>query len=115
MAASLHDADLILHICDKMHPSISRLAGSLSYRALLSRALAIARVRGKTLGALRFESDGKLIFDPEHPAAEFLNPDTVRKDAVILVAAFLGLLMKLIGDVVTVRIVCQVWPEVKAE
>lgn len=115
VAASVHDADLILQVCDKMHPSISRLAGSISYRALLSRALAIARVRGQTLSALRFESDGRLVFDSEHPSAELLNPDIVRNDAVILVAAFLGLLVKLIGDTVTIRIVRQVWPEVKTE
>lgn len=108
-----HDAALILQVCDKMHPSLSRLAGSISYRALLSRALALAKPRAKTLDALRFEADGRLVFDPEDPAAEFLNPDTVRQDAIILITAFLSLLILLIGEVLTVRIIRQVWPEVK--
>lgn len=110
-----HDADLILRVCDKMHPSLSRLAGTISYRALLSRALVLAKPKAQTLGALRFESDGHLVFDPEDPAAEFLNPDTVRKDAVVLIAAFLGLIMLLLGEALAVRIVRQVWPEVETE
>ena len=110
---SAHDADLILQVCDKMHPSLSRLAGTISYRALLTRALALAKPKAKTLGALRFEADGHLVFDPEDPAAEFLNPDTVRQDAIVLIASFLGLLMLLIGEGLTVRIIRQVWPEVK--
>ncbi len=113
IAPSAHDVDLILQVCDKMHPSIARLAGSISYRALLSRALALAKPKAQTLGALRFESDGRLVFDPEDPAAEFLNPDTVRTDAVVLVTAFVNLLMVLIGEALTLRIIRQVWPEVK--
>ena len=112
---SAHDADLILQVCDKMHPAISRLAGTISYRALLSRALAVARPRARTLGALRFENDGRLVFDPEDPAAEFLNPDTVRADAILLIAAFLSSLMILLGEMLTVRIIRQVWPEVTIE
>lgn len=113
--SSAHDADPILRICDKMHPPLSRLAGTISYRALLSRALALAQPRARTLGALRFESHGRLVFDPEHPDAEFLNPETVREDGVILVAAFLHLLETLIGEALTVRIIRQVWPEVNIE
>ncbi len=110
-----HDADLILGICDKMHPMLSRLAGSISYRSLLVRALALAKPKAKTLGALRFERDGRLVFDPEDPAAQHLNPATVRQDAIVLITAFLNLMMLLIGEVLTVRIVRQVWPEVTTE
>lgn len=113
IAPSAHDADLILQVCDKMHPSLSRLAGSISYRALLSRALVLAKPKAQTLSALRFEKDGRLVFDPEDPAAEFLNPDTVRKDAIVLITAFVSLLMLLLGEVVTLRIIHHVWPEVK--
>ncbi|MEX0900279.1 MAG: hypothetical protein WD081_06265 [Gammaproteobacteria bacterium] len=108
-----HDADLILGVCDKMHPPLSRLAGTISYRALLSRALVLAKPKAQTLAALRFESDGHLMFDPEHPAAEFLNRDTVRQDAIVLVTEFLNVLMLLIGEGLTVQIIRQVWPEVK--
>ena len=115
VAPSAHDADLILGICDKMHPPLSRMAGAISYRALLSRALALALPRAPTLAALRFREDGRLVFDPENPAAELLDPATVRQDATILISAFLNVLMLLIGEALTLRIVHQVWPEVTIE
>lgn len=113
--ASAHDVDIILGVCDKMHPPLSRMAGTISYQALLSRALVLALPDAPTLAALRFEGDGRLVFDPKNPPAVALDPDAVRHDAIVLVTAFLNLLMTLVGDVVTVRIIRQVWPEVTIE
>jgi hypothetical protein len=91
-------------VCDKLRRPLSTLSGVDGYRALISRALALAKVEVPSLGSVRVREDGSL----EVPQG---GMDETLKGGASLVAQLLGLLVAFIGVALTMQLVRDVWPD----
>jgi hypothetical protein len=98
------------HVCEKLRPHLATLMGNGGFRALLSRALALANAEGPGLRAMHVKSDGS-IEGLQEPNAQ-LDPDEFFEGTVVLLAQLLGLLVAFIGEKLTLRLVREVWPKV---
>jgi hypothetical protein len=83
--------------------------GNVGFRALLSRALALAHPEAAWLRAVQVKADGSLagldIVDVQAGPAGLANGNAV------LVAQLLGLLEAFIGENLTLHLVREVWPK----
>lgn len=96
-------------ISEKLRPQLASLMGEGGYRALLSRALTLARAEAPWLGAVQIKADGSL----EEPAGLETQIDmqgTV-EGRIVLLAHLLGLLAAFIGENLTLRLLREVWPK----
>jgi len=98
------------HVTDQMRPHLAILMGKGGFRALLSRALALARTEVSWLSAIRVDANGTLEgfeeIRPKPGPAEFLE------GRVVLLAQLLGLLVTFIGPRLTARLAGEIWPEI---
>jgi len=90
-------------VCDTLRPPVCALAGVDGFRALLSRALALARAEAPILSVLQVAADGSLQGLDE--LGRQIDKDPVREGGVILIAQLLGLLLTFIGEAMTSRLV----------
>ena len=92
---------------------LSTLVGVDGYRALISRALALAKAEVPSLGSVQVREDGYLealgAVDPKPDMDETQNRE------VVLVAQLLGLLATFIGVALTMQLVRDVWPDAPFE
>ena len=97
-------------VCDKLRPHLATLVGNAGYRALLSRALALAAAEVRWLRDLRVKADGSFEgLEASHakvPSAEFIRGRSA------LLAQLLELLVAFIGENLTLRLVREIWPNV---
>jgi len=103
-------APVTFQVSDKLRPHLATLMGTGGFRALLSRALALATVEVPWLRSVHVKADGSL-----EGAAELhsrLGPDKFLEGRVILLAQLLGLLAAFIGETLTLRLVRDAWPKV---
>jgi hypothetical protein len=95
-------------VAEKLRHPLSTLVGATGFRALLARAVALARVQDPELGGLQVMPDGSLDGLSEvsngHPAP----------DAGAVIAEILGLLEAFVGEELTVRLLADVWPDLPA-
>jgi len=104
---------VVFVVCDTLRPHLATLMGKVSFRALLSRALALACVEVPWLCALHVELDGRLAgFDK---LGVGLAPEAELEGRVVLLAQLLGLLVAFIGEDLTLRLVRDVWPGLSFE
>ena len=94
-------------VCEKLRPRLATLMGNTGFHALLLRALARARAEITSLGAVQVNADGSLGLVDK---LEVRDPHAFARGGVALVAQLLGLLGDFIGENLTLRIVCEVWP-----
>ena len=85
------------------------LMGSVGFRALLLRALALATVEVPWLRAVEVKGDGSLAGLEELQAQ--LAPEETAEGRVVLLTQLLGLLVAFVGENLTVRLVSEVWPK----
>ena len=92
----------------KLQPQMATLMGNTGFRSLLSRALALAGAKESCLNVLQIKSDGTF-----EGLDEFAQEDSeeIAEGGVVLVGQFLGLLVEFIGEGLTLRLVCEVWPK----
>jgi len=99
----------IFLVCEKVRPHLATLMGNAGFRALLSRALALASAQVPALKALHVKPDGSLDgmdkFETHADSGEMLE------GAVVLLAELLGLLAAFIGENLTLQLVREVWPK----
>ncbi|MES2568920.1 MAG: hypothetical protein V4710_02565 [Verrucomicrobiota bacterium] len=115
-ANKLSDADLpaVFHVCEKLRPHLAMLMGKAGFRAILSRALAVAAVEVPSLGRLRVTEEGSVEgWDP--PEAQAGAGEEVKGGCALLVAQLIGLLVAFIGENLTLRLVRDVWPKLALE
>ena len=96
------------HAAEKLRPHLARLMGKVGFRELLSRALALANAEVPWLRAVHVKTDGSLEGLDELQA--HVGSEDVFKGSVVLLAQFLGLLVTLIGEDLTLRLVREIWP-----
>ena len=97
------------HVCEKLRPHLATLMGNAGFRALLSRALALASAEVPWLRAVHVKADGSLEGLEELHAQ--LDPEEFAEGRVVLLAQLLGLLVAFIGEDLTLRLVREVWPK----
>jgi hypothetical protein len=96
-------------VIDKLRPQLATLMGNIGFRALLSRALALANADFPWLRALHVKAEGSLAgFD--EPGAQ-VAPDEIFDGCAVMLAQMLGLLVAFIGEDLTLRLVREVWPK----
>ena len=96
-------------VAEKLRPHLATLMGNLGFRALLSRALALANAEVPWLRAVHVNADGSLEGLDELGAQ--VDPDEIFEGCVALLAQLLGLLVAFIGEDLTLRLVREVWPK----
>jgi hypothetical protein len=96
------------HVSDKLHPYLAALMGSGGFHALLSRALALATAEVPWLGGVQVKADGSL--DGMEKIQDQLDADKILEGRVVLLAQLLGLLKAFVGEILTLRLLHDVWP-----
>jgi hypothetical protein len=100
----------VFPVSDKLLPHLSTLMGTGGFRALLSRALALAAAEVPLLRAVHVMADGSLEgVDKVH--AKF-SPDEFGEAQVVLLAQLLGLMAAFIGEILTLLLIREVWPKI---
>lgn len=94
----------------KLRPHLATLVGDAGFRALLSRSLALAGAEVKWLRAMHVKADGSL--ESQDQLHAHVEPEEILQGQVALLAELLGLLVDFVGEVLTLRIVGEVWPEI---
>lgn len=96
-------------VCDRLRVPLARLAGTIGFRSLLSRALVLAKAEDASLNAVQVREDGSLegFGVPEQRPGTELNGH----DRAGIVAHLLGLLATFIGEPLTRQLVCEEWPD----
>jgi len=90
-------------VCETLRQPVCALTGVDGFRALLSRALALARAEAPILSALQVAADGTLQGLDE--LGQQIDRDQVRDGGAILIAQLIGLLLTFIGEAMTSRLV----------
>jgi hypothetical protein len=90
-------------VCAKVRQPLITLAGVAGFRSLLSRALTLARARAPSLSAVLVAPDGSLKvlaeLEPE------IDTEQVREAGIILITQLLGLLVRVVGEAMTLQLV----------
>ena len=92
-------------MCTELRAGLSRWVGAMGYRALIDRALLLARAEHPALGSLSCHGEAEPVTTAAvraHSAAE------VATGMVALVAALVELLGRIIGQEMAVRLVEQI-------
>jgi hypothetical protein len=98
------------YACEQLRPQLVTLMGNTGFRALLSRALALANAEVPSLRAVRVNADGTLEgWDELEPQ---LDPEEIANGEGVVLAQLLGLLVAFIGEDLTLRLTREVWPKV---
>jgi hypothetical protein len=98
---------------EKLRLNLATLMGKAGFCALLARALALAQAEVPWLGAVHVKADGSLD-GVEKPHVQ-LDPNEFFEGRVVLLAQLLGLLVAFIGEKLTLRLMRDVWPNVKLD
>ena len=97
-------------VTDKLRPLLATLMGNGGFRALFSRALALAGAEVVWLRAVQVGADGALE-GLEAPHAQ-LDRTEFLEGKVVLLAQLLELLVAFIGTSLTLRLLSEIWPQI---
>jgi hypothetical protein len=97
------DMHAVSRVCDKLRRPLTTLAGAAGFRSLLARALTLAKRESPVLGAWEVKSDGSL---------QGLNGEAAQSGAV-LIAHLLGLMITFVGESLTLRLLHDVWLDLR--
>ncbi len=96
-------------VCEKLRQPLEKFLGVAGFRALFSRALALANGEVPWLRALHIKADGSLEDLGELVAK--LGEDEIASGEIVLVARLLDLLVTFIGPALTLGLIRDVWPK----
>jgi hypothetical protein len=99
-------------VCAKLRQPLTTLAGVAGFRSLLSRALTLARAEAPSLSAVQVAADGSLQgLDELEPQ---IDADQTREAGIILITQLLGLLVRAVGEAITLQLVTsEILPDFK--
>jgi hypothetical protein len=101
---------VIFPVTDKLRPLLATLTGNGGFRALLSRALALAGAEVPWLRALHVNADG--VLEGGEGSYARIDPAESLEGKVVLLARLLELLVAFIGTSLTLRLLGEVWPQI---
>jgi hypothetical protein len=90
-------------VCERLRQPLITLAGVAGFRSLLSRSLTLSRVDAPSLSSLQVAADGSLQGLDELRTQ--VDPDQAREAGIILIAHLLGLLVRVVGEAMTLQLV----------
>jgi len=99
-------------VFERLREPICALTGVAGFRSLLSRALTLARAEAPNLSAVQVAADGSLKgLDELRPE---VDADQAREAGIILVTQLLGLLVRVVGEAMTLQLVTsEILPDFK--
>jgi hypothetical protein len=90
-------------VCERLRQPLITLAGPAGFRSLLARALTLARAEAPSLSAVQVAADGSLKgLDELRPQ---VDADQAREAGIILITQLLGLLVRAVGEAITLQLV----------
>jgi hypothetical protein len=95
---------------EKLRLHLTALMGNVGFRALLSRALALANAEVPWLHAAHVNAEG--FFGGLDELGTQVDPETIAEGGVVLLAQLFGLLVAFIGGSLTLRLVREIWPKI---
>lgn len=95
---------------EKLRQPLTTLMGHGGFRALVSRALALATAEIRWLRPVQVNADGAL--EGVEALAARIDPGELREGRVVLLAHLLALLVAFIGPGLTLRLVGEIWPKI---
>src|SRR6185437_1469933 len=98
---------------EKLRPDLAALMGNVGFRALLSRALALANAEVPWLRAVHVKADGS--FEGLAELEAQVDPEEIFEGGIVLLAQLLGLLVAFIGEDLTLRLVREVWSKLSLD
>lgn len=101
-ASSKSNPAAVFVVIEKLSPQFSPLMGAAGFRALLLRALVLATAEVDWLGELHVGKDGS--FEGLNELQTQPNPKEIVDGGIVLLARLLGLLVTLIGEDLTLRL-----------
>lgn len=99
------------YVCEKLRLQLATFMGKTAFHTLLARSLALSTDEVPWLRAVRVNKADDSLEGLEELQAQ-LTPDELFEGGVVVLAQLLGLLVTFIGEVLTVRLVREVWPKV---
>lgn len=96
-------------VCEKLHGSLSTVVGTMGFRSLLSRALALAKIEAPQLVPLQVSKEGALEFPPGFET--HCDRKKATAGEIVLTAQLLALLANFVGPALTLRLVQDIWPK----
>jgi hypothetical protein len=96
-------------VCEKLRAPLCTFAGVAGYRALISRAVVLARANAPLLEGMQIKPDGSFIFSAELEAR--LATDEAAQAGSVLANQLLELLITFIGEALTLRLTQDIWPK----
>lgn len=93
-------------VIEKLIPHFSALMGETGFRALISRSLMLASAEVVWLRDLRVEKDSS--FEGLKELAAKIRPEELAAGGIVVLAQLLGLLMALIGEDLTLRLLSNI-------
>ena len=93
----------VFRVFERLREPICALTGVAGFRSLLSRALTLARAESPSLSAEQVAADGSLKgLDEFRPQ---VDADQAREAGIILITQLLGLLVRVVGEAMTLQLV----------
>ena len=105
----LTESQATLGIVEKLRPQLEELMGEMGFRALLMNAFAYSKDEVPWLGEARLNPDGS--FEGFAPSPAGIDADELTHGGAVVLAWFLKLLMASIGELLTIQLVLEVWPD----
>lgn len=96
-------------VCQKLQPPLAMLIGRTGFRALLTRALALAKTNASWLQAADVAPDGTLSMLGGLPTR--ISAGQIAEGSVGFIAELLELLIAFIGEQLTWRLMHDAWPQ----
>jgi hypothetical protein len=100
-------------VVEKLRPNLATLMGKAGFRALVSRALALANSEVYWLRALHVRADGSIEGLDDLRAQ--VNAREFAEGGVVLLGQLLGLLVAFIGEGLTLRLLLDLWPKLRLD
>ena len=99
-------------VCAKLRRPLITLAGVAGFRSLLSRALTLAKAEAPSLSAVQVAADGSLQGLDELRSQ--VDADQAGEAGIILITQLLGLLVRVVGEAMTLQLVTsEILPDFK--
>ncbi len=111
-AGSARLAALAVQAIEKLTENLAQLLGQLGVRALVDRSVALARTTYPWLAGTAVMTPTDSPWQSLRVAMEQQDPRAIREGFVVLLATFVALLERLIGEGLVRRLLHDVWPEV---